>query len=50
MVAAMVAAMVVAMVVAMVAAMVAAMGWLWLLPWESGVIMMAMAIAERRDG
>ena len=44
-------AMVAAMVVAMVAAMVAAMGWLWLLPWESGVIMMtiAIAMAERSD-
>ena len=35
----------------MLVAMVAAMGWLWLLSWESGVIMITIAIAmvERSD-
>ena len=39
-----------AMIAAIIIAMVAVMEWLWLLPWESGVIMMAMAMAERSDG
>ena len=35
----------------MIVAMVAAIGWLWLLPWESEVVIItiAMAIAERSD-
>ena len=41
--------MVVAMVATMVVAMVASMGLLWLLPWESGVIIIRMAMVERSD-
>ena len=33
----------------MVAVMVVAMGWLWLLPWESGVIIMTITMAERSN-
>ena len=33
----------------MVVAMVAVMGWLWLLSWESGVITMAITMAERSN-
>ena len=40
-----------AIIAAMIIAMIAVMGWLWLLSWESGVIIiMAMAMAERSDG
>ena len=38
------------MVAAMVIAMVVVMGWLWLLLWESGVIIMVMVMVERSDG
>ena len=37
------------MIATMVVAMIGAMGWLWLLPWESGVILMTMAERSNDD-